>query len=341
MAEKLRASERQLNLLGALLKARDGLLWQNIANVEGYNDKLPERSRQKRFERDLHDLRAQGLVVSRDLEDGARARYTLDRAACLMPALNLRPEQRLLMFQVGSAYLRDGEEGPLSSLLSSALLKLQAGAGREGLPAVVPPSLVRRSLRRRPAEAGVLQEIGAALVTRRHIKFRYEAPDGKTSTRTVAPWGMVSRRGGWYLVARDLDRGAPRTYRLSRIRAPLALAWPDRDAPEYDIPDGFDPEVVFSSEAFGAGENSFRNVQIRFDPQVAFIVRNEFEGIYRLDAHSDGGATLHLPQAYAGELLRYLCEFGGHWRILRPAELRQHVMAHLKGAISGKSGGVA
>lgn len=338
MAIVIRAAERQLNLLGALLKARQGLQWQDIAKIEGYNDRKPERSRQKRFERDLHELRAQGLVVTRTLEDGARARYTLDRAACLMPALSLTPEQRLLLFRVGMAYLDDGQAGPLSNLIASALLKLQAGAGREGLPAVVPPAFVRRSLQRRPAESGVLQDIGAALVERRHICFRYEPPQGRARLRRVAPYCLVSRRGGWYLVGLDQDRDAPRTFRLSRVRAPVSHAQPASVPPEYEIPPGFDPETVFSSEAFGAGEDSFRDVQIRFDPQVAFIVRNDFDGVYRISEGSDGSATLHLPQAYAAELLRYLCEFGGHWKILKPAALRDHVVAHLRGALRPEGG---
>jgi hypothetical protein len=63
MAVVIKPAERQLNLLSALLRARDGLLWAQIGHVDGYNDRLPERSRQKRFERDLNELRKSGMVV--------------------------------------------------------------------------------------------------------------------------------------------------------------------------------------------------------------------------------------------------------------------------------------
>lgn len=330
----IRPAERQLNLLGALLKAREGLLWPEIAGVEGYNDKLPERSRKKRFERDLLELKAAGLVVDRALEDGARARYTLDRAACLMPAIHLSPEQRLLLFRIGMAYLHERAAGPLTEQLSHALLKLQAGAGREGLPAVVPPSFLRRSLNRRPAETRLLESIGRALIERRRVRFDYEARRGESTRRAVAPYSLVSRRGGWYLIGLDLDRESVRTFRLSRVRGEAVPYSPTHALPEYEIPDGFDPERSFSSEAFGAGEDTFRDVNIHFDAEVAFIVQNDFGGIYAIEEQRDGGAILVLPQAYPGELLRYLCEFPGHWRVLNPPALRDFVVARLKGALA-------
>jgi len=339
MAETLRPFERQLNLLGSLLKAREGLLWSDIERIEGYNDELSERSRHKRFERDLHELKQAGLVVTRSLGDNARAQYTLDRAACLMPALNLRTDQRLLLFRIGMAYLDDHGAGPLAGHLSSALLKVQAGAGREGLPAIVPPAFIRRSLVRRPAESKFLQQIGNALLARRLVRFAYESAKGGGKPRTVAPYGLVSRRGGWYLVGLDDERRAVRTFRLSRIRGEISAVDKDFEGAQYEVPSGFDPELYFSSQAFGAGEDGFSDVQIRFDAEVAFIVLNDFGGAHRMEEARDGSVTLHLPQAYPGELLRYLCEFAGHWQVQKPLALRDYVLKRLKGALkSAKKG---
>lgn len=329
----MKPAERQLNLLSALLRAREGLLWSQISRVEGYNDRLPERSRQKRFERDLNELRGAGLVVDRSVETGAKSRYTLDRAACLMPPLALNPEQRLLLFRIGMAYLEDRGAGPLATHLSAALLKLQAGAGREGLPAVVPPNFMRRSLNRRPAESPALNAIGDALIERRHVAFQYEGRSGEAGRRTVAPYSLVSRRGGWYLLGLDMERKDVRTFRLSRIRGDVAPATPGRRTPEYDIPREFDAEHAFSTQPFGAGENAFRDVSIRFDAEVAFIVHNDFGGIYRIESHADGSATMHVPQAWPGELLRYLCEFPGHWQVISPPQLRHFVVSRLRQAL--------
>jgi proteasome accessory factor B len=333
MAVVIKPAERQLNLLSALLRARDGLLWAQIGRVDGDHDRLPERSRQKRFERDLNELRKSGMVVDRTLEDGAKVRYTLDRGACLMPTLVLSPEQRLLMFRIGMAYLHGRDAGPLANHLSSALLKLQAGAGREGLPAAVPPSFLRRSLNRRPAESKALNAIGNALIERRRVRFQYEGRGSDGASRTVAPYSLASRRGGWYLLGMDLQRQSVRTFRLSRIRGKVTLASPEQRPPEYEIPVSFDPEDAFSTQAFGAGEDAFRDVKIRFDAEVAFMVRNDFGGIYRVHEHADGSATMHVPQAWPGELRRYLCEFPGHWQVVEPAALRKFVVERLRSAL--------
>lgn len=329
------ATERRLNLLSALLKTRAPLLWNDIARIEGFNDEdTPIRSRQKRFERDLKALEETGLKVSRS-SDGLSSMYEIDRGACLLPSVNLTHEQRLLMFRVGMGYLDGGGAGPLRNHLSSALLKLQAGAGRAGLPADLPRAFVKRTLNRRPAESGKLGMIGEALLDRRRVKFNYAGRGKDPALRTVAPYALVSRRGGWYLIGHDENRQDVRTFRLSRIRGRVKLNTPGKPAPEYEIPGDFDPEDSFSAEVFGAGQNAFQNVRIRFDAEVAFVVENEFAGIYEITKRKDGAIILHLPQAYPEELLRYLGEFPGHWEVQKPKPLRALVVERLRKSLKG------
>ncbi|MCA8918618.1 MAG: WYL domain-containing protein [Planctomycetes bacterium] len=332
-------TERQLNLLSTLLKARGPISWHDIARIDGYSDdETSIRSRQKRFERDMKALENTGLRVSRTT-DGVRPSYEIDRGACLLPSLPMSPEQRLLMFRIGMSYLEHDDAGPFKKHLSSALLKLQAGAGSAGLPADLPRTFVKRSLNRRPAESNRLAVIGEALLERRRVTFQYEGQrrDG-VDKRTVAPYALVSRRGGWYLVGYDTARKGVRTFRLSRIRGTVSLATPQMSAPEYDVPTDFDAEGSFSTEVFGRGDNAFKDVQIAFDAEVAFVVENEFAGIYKIEKRKDGSITLHLPQAYPGELLRYLGEFPGHWEVRKPTELREMVVKNLKAALKTLEG---
>ncbi|MCA8914464.1 MAG: WYL domain-containing protein [Planctomycetes bacterium] len=339
MRTSVGTTERQLNLLSALLKAREPLAWDRIVQIEGYNDPAtPIRSRQKRFERDLKALEASGLKIVRQ-KDFKHAAYEIDRGACLLPALGLSDEQRLLMYRVGMAYLEDDDAGPLKTHLSSALMKLQAGAGSDGLPARLPRTFVRRTLNRRRGESAQLEAIGAALLERRRVSFQYAGRGGKGSEkRTVAPYALVSRRGGWYLVGHDVDRDAERTFRLSRIRGKVTPANPRANQPEYEVPAGYDPERSFSAEVFGSGENAFKDVRIRFDAEVGFVIENEFAGIYETRTRRDGAVTLCLPQAYPGELLGYLGEFPGHWEVLHPPELRKLIVDRLKASLKTLGG---
>ena len=315
--------------------------WDQLVLIEGYNDlATPLRSRQKRFERDLKAFEAAGLSVHREL-DGLRSTYELDRGACLLPSLNIAMDQRLLMYRIGMGYLEKGDAGPFKSNLSSALLKLQAGAGSDGLPARLPSTFVRRTLNRRGSESKQLEAIGAALLQRRLVKFTYTAREGAAEKRTVAPYALVSRRGGWYLVGLDEARKAERTFRLSRIRGNVTLADPRAKVPQYVIPTGYDPEKSFSAEVFGRGENAFKDARIRFDSEVAFVIQNEFAGIYEIKPHRDGAVTLKLPQAFPGELFAYLGEFPGHWQVEHPPALRKLVVTRLKAALKQASGRAA
>ena len=326
-------AERQLNLVSALLKARNGLAWADVSAIDGYNDKLAPRSRQKRLERDLKSLAEVGLLVLRRRVDLGEFRYEIDRVRCLLPALDLSAEQRLLLFRIGLGYVQGGGAGPLRAHLSSALLKLQAGAGRAGLPATLPRAFVRRTLHRRPAEAEHVQTIGLALLERRRIKFDYQPGGGKRAGRSVAPYALVSRRGGWYLIAYDIARKAVRTFRLSRMRGRVLFLQARAAGAEYEIPTGFDAERDFSAEVFGRGQDSWREVRVRFDADVAFVVENEFEGIYEITREKSGAIVLHLPQAYPHELYRYLGEFPGHWQVLGPEGLKKNVIEHLSRAL--------
>lgn len=329
MSISIGGTERQLNLLSALLKSATPISWLEVSRIEGYSDEgTSTRSRQKRFERDLKSLEAAGLAIERT-HDGLRPFYQINRSACLLPALDLTPDQRLLMYRIGLAYLDGGDAGPLRNHLSGALLKLQAGAGGEALPAVLPRTFVRRTLNRRPGESAKLSVVGDALIERRRIRFKYKSRAGSAETRTVAPYSLVSRRGGWYLLGLDENRNAVRTFRLSRMRGNVSPATRKAGA-EYEIPGEFDPEASFSADLFSGGEHAFKDVRIRFDADVGFIVENEFSGIYKLNSHKDGAVTLHLPHAYPGELFGYLGEFPGHWEIQHPRELRKLVVTRLR-----------
>lgn len=331
MDDDVSRTERQLNLVSALLKAREALSWADIQKIGGYNANLPKRSLQKRFERDVHDLREIGLVVSTEALPRGERQYSLDRGSCLLAPLKLTPEQRLLLFRVGVSYLEGGDAGPLRDHLSRALVKLQAGSGIQALPEQLPQAFLRRSLHRRHAEARHLETIGLALIERRRVVFDYERPGARRLTRTVAPYSLVARRGGWYLVAYDHERKSARTFKLARIRGQVSFPRNSR-AHEFEVPAGFDSEASFSSEPFGAGAGTVKNVRVRFSSDVAFVVENEFAGTHEIERDAQG-ITLCLPQAYPFELLRYLSEFAGHWEVVSPPELRALVIAELKQAL--------
>ena len=103
-------------------------------------------------------------------------------------------------------------------------------ARRPGRRRVVRPGqAARRRRRRRPAGhprrgAGGHRRPGVRAADRRRPRparghLRLPGARGRRARRTrrLQPWGVVCWRGRWYVVGHDLDRGAARCFRLSRI----------------------------------------------------------------------------------------------------------------------------
>jgi predicted DNA-binding transcriptional regulator YafY len=92
-----------------------------------------------------------------------------------------------------------------------------------------------------PAEARVLLLVAEAARDRRPVALTYTDRDGRTSERTLFPYGIVAHSGRWYLAAADPTAdptadpaGEVRTFRLDRISAPAVRAG------TFVPPEGFD-----------------------------------------------------------------------------------------------------
>ncbi|WP_177244539.1 YafY family protein [Streptomyces sp. yr375] len=67
-----------------------------------------------------------------------------------------------------------------------------------------------------------LTAIASTVAGQERLRFAYRAKDGTQSRRLTEPYRLVSTDRRWYLVAYDLDRADWRTFRVDRIRDPLA-----------------------------------------------------------------------------------------------------------------------
>src|SRR5690606_41871144 len=76
-----------------------------------------------------------------------------------------------------------------------------------------------------------------AIGSRQAVTFTYRAAStGEESRRRVQPWRLLSRDRGWYLVGHDVDRDAPRVFRLSRVVGAVRPTGPTGafEVPEHD-----------------------------------------------------------------------------------------------------------
>ena len=112
------------------------------------------------------------------------------------------------------------------------------------------------------AESDVLLVVAEAARGRRTLEFVHAGRDGRTTSRTVRPYGLVAHAGHWYLTGHDVLRQAVRTFRLDRVTAA------ELGPVTFEVPADFRPQ----DEVLGAlARSPWRHrvsVKVRAEPDV-------------------------------------------------------------------------
>jgi len=218
-------AERLLNLVIALLNTRQFRTAQWIHDkVAGYADAPTSDAFNRMFERDKQELREMGIPLLTDDRDG----YRIPQVEFSLPELNFTPAETAAL-------------GLAARLWSTTTLESAgAGAVRKIRDAAEPgnrrPREKAQTLRAEPPQLlqprvrtgdPAFRPLWSAVQARRAVRFAYRKEgEREADTRHLHPWGLVFFHGRWYLVGFDLDRGAQRTFRLSRITGPVAVTGP-------------------------------------------------------------------------------------------------------------------
>ena len=312
-----RKSERLLNLLITLLVSRTYVSKARIREViEDYRGAAPDAF-EKMFERDKEELRSLGVpievgYVDRAFED--EPGYRVERSAFELPEVDLTPEEAAV---VGLA-ARVWQHAGLAAATSDALVKLKAAGvtvDRTALD-VVQPQIA--------AEEPTFETFWDATLTRTAVTFDYRTSrSADTTTRHLQPWGVVSYRGRWYVVGHDLDREAPRLFRMSRVQGAVR---PDRKAGTFDVPEGTDIRALTQMLA-----------PRRADRSAVLLVRQGAGHGLRRHASSvapaasrPGWDRLEVAFAAADALADEVLGYGADVVVLEPDDVKVDVVARLE-----------
>jgi predicted DNA-binding transcriptional regulator YafY len=173
--------------------------------------------------RGLAQLRAEGVVL--DSEPGRGGGVRLGRRSAL-PRLQLshREAMTLLMGLASAETLGAPLLAPeLRSLRLKlgALLPPDAGHQRERLRARIllgqPASDAVRASWQAPAPTA-LAALQDAFFAQRRVQIDYLDGGGQRSQRRIEPQYLLINAPAWYVLAWDLERAAPRCFRLDRLR---------------------------------------------------------------------------------------------------------------------------
>jgi predicted DNA-binding transcriptional regulator YafY len=206
----LETSARLLRLLSLLQTRRQ---WPGAELAE----RLETTPRTLR--RDVDKLRTLGYPVFADR--GVAGGYRLGPGASL-PALLLDDEEAVVV----AVSLRAAAGGSVTGIAEtavSALAKLDQVLPTRLRPRVAALADATVSLPgyASAVDARLLTTIAVACRDSVRLRFGYTDHKGVATRRIVEPHRLVHTGPRWYLVARDLDRGAWHTFRVDRLSDPL------------------------------------------------------------------------------------------------------------------------
>ena len=150
--------------------------------------------------------------------------------------------------------------------------------------------------------------------------------------RQVDPALLHFDGGWWYLVGYDLDRDAPRTFRVDRMEPEVSAGEPG----SAQLPDGFDPHAALPDVPWRIGGGAQVTVEVQVDATMAALVVDEVGEQAVLRRIDDGSVVLGMEVTNADALRTWLLEFGDRAEVLAPTACTR---TWWRGSGRGRAGG--
>ena len=302
-------TERLINLTLALLATKRHLTKSEIFKaVAGYSGS-PE-TMERMFERDKDELRSLGIEIEVKgidplFED---EQGYLIRSETFQLSENEFTKEELLYLTM-AANLWHGSA--LGSDSKAALLKIQSLSGPIESDAVNTPAV------RDSESAALLSSVFEAVDTEQLIKFGYKGKE-----RTAQPFGLYTRDGFWYLVAREEDE--VKSFKLLRIEGKIVKegkAGSFKKPPEFDL-------IKFLSNSRSEQE-ILAKVYVR--KEQAHVLRSK----YSAKEINEEWDLMSIPFIYEQEIIETILWYGTNIIVDSPASLRSEVISRLKVIANG------
>jgi proteasome accessory factor B len=301
--------ERLVNLTATLLDTRRPLTLEELAQrVEPrYPDDKAARRRQ--FERDKETLRELGVPIAVESPDGFGAEQ----------AYRIRPDD----YYLPDLALTDAELAALHVAITA--VRLAGGQAHEALAKL--GGLAGEGHDIALAEVAVtplVAELFDAVSRRAPVTFMH-----RDEQRRLEPYGVVLRRGHWYVVGRDLDRDAPRAFRIDRIEGGAEVG----NAGAFDPPPDVDPAAFVRDDPLTFGEDQPIDARVLVDPSRAGWVVEQLGDEAVVARHADGSVEVTLPVVNRVAFRSWVLDLLEHAEVLGPDELRADLVAWLEAIV--------
>jgi proteasome accessory factor B len=315
-----RRTERLLSIVVLLLSSRRYLTAEQIrAAVIGYPNE--HEAFKRMFERDKEELRDLGIPLETGSGADDEIGYRIRRQDYELPEIHLEPDEAAVL---GIA-ARVWQSAALEGAAAGAALKLKAASADTADDDVrAAPALQPRLTTQEPA-FGPLWE---AVRDRRPVTFSHQASGrAEPIKRVLEPWGVVNRRGRWYVAGHDRTRNATRVFKMSRIVGQVKMAGPPGSV---TVPDDADVRALVADWDKPMTRENTATLRVRSDAGFAL----HRWGQASQDPANPGWDLVTTAYSEPDWYADYLAWFGPEVVVLEPPDLREAVIRRLKGALA-------
>jgi proteasome accessory factor B len=313
-----RKVERLINLVVMLLETRKPVSVETIhQTIPGYGQENYE-SFKRMFERDKEELREMGIPIELIAVDnwGEEEGYRIPKERYYLPDLELQPDEVASLW-IAAGLMRMSDEGAARS----AIMKLSSDSHLD--PAAGPAWLA--------ADLGLalpnLPRAFESVSERKSVEFAYRKAEGKP--RHLDPYGLVHRKGVWYVVGLDYSSAEVRSFRLDRIVGDLRFVEPSKPGPEFDIPEGFDPARALEAPPFAQGDSAEIKATVSFDASTAWWVERSAPWLH-LEWQEDSIANAVIEVSDITGFVSWLLSYGEGATLISPDDLKMAVRTRLE-----------
>jgi predicted DNA-binding transcriptional regulator YafY len=177
--------------------------------------------------RDLAALRERGMAITGEAGRGGGIRLEDHGTSAVHFSLS-----EIVAIWLGARLSRTTSDLPWGEAASSGMAKLLASLPTPKARAL--RALCRRVVVGQPASAKIRAGAGGpppellrlfeqAFSGGLGLGFNYTDREGRASSRRIEPHGLLVEPPVWYVLARDVEQGEPRMFRMDRIARPKLL----------------------------------------------------------------------------------------------------------------------